>query len=209
MSAKRGEVHPEAYLVKSKIAIEDKLLEFNRPRKEWKLEELAPAVAELDKGGRNYANGKQIFGVASCISCHKFNNEGQDFGPDLTKLDPKEFKTNTDILKHVLEPSLRIEDKYRSYTFNLASGGTLIGMVLEKTPQGDYKVIENPLAKAEAKLVKKDDLDGAPKPSLVSIMPKGLLDKLTKDEILDLLAYVISKGDTKHKLFMGGHGTKH
>ena len=38
-----------------------------------------------------------------------------------------------------------------------------------------------------------------------SPMPKGLLDKLTKDEILDLTAYVWSKADPHHKLFQGHH----
>jgi hypothetical protein len=42
-----------------------------------------------------------------------------------------------------------------------------------------------------------------------SIMPKGLLDKLTREEILDLLAYMWSKGDPKHKLFQGGHDHGH
>ena len=195
---------PEEYVAKEKIAPVDELLKFNRPRTEWKLADLAPTVDELDKGGRSFARGKQIFNVAACISCHKFDNAGQDFGPDLTKLDAKEFQKPADVLKHILEPSLRIEDKYKSYKFDLLAGGTLTGMVLEKTPGGDYKVIENPLAKAESKLIKKDDLDGAPKPSPVSIMPKGLLDKLTKDEILDVLAYVWSKADPKHKYFAGG-----
>jgi hypothetical protein len=36
-------------------------------------------------------------------------------------------------------------------------------------------------------------------------MPKGLLDKLTHEEILDLVAYVYSGGDPKHKVFQGGH----
>jgi len=180
-------------------------LKFNRPRTEWKLADLAPTVDELDKGGRSFARGKQIFNVAACISCHKFDNAGQDFGPDLTKLDTKEFKSPADVLKHLLEPSLRIEDKYKSYKFDLLTGGSFTGMVLEKTPGGDYKVIENPLAKAESRLIKKDDHDGSPKPSPVSIMPTGLLDKLTKDEILDLLAYVWAKADPKHKYFQGGN----
>jgi len=179
-------------------------LKFNRPRTEWKLADLAPTVDELDKGGRSFARGKQIFNVAACVSCHKFDNAGQDFGPDLTKLDAKEFKAPADVLKHLLDPSLRIDDKYKSYKFDLLSGGSFTGMVLEKTKDGDYKVIENPLAKTESRLIKKDDIDGAPKPSPVSIMPKGLLDKLTKDEILDLLAYVWSKADPKHKYFAGG-----
>ena len=48
--------------------------------------------------------------------------------------------------------------------------------------------------------------------SATSIMPKGLLDKLTKEEILDLIAYIAAKGDAKHPLFQGGHehgGHKH
>ena len=39
-------------------------------------------------------------------------------------------------------------------------------------------------------------------------MPKGLLDKLTKDEILDLLAYVWGKADPKAKYF-GDHAHGH
>jgi hypothetical protein len=37
-------------------------------------------------------------------------------------------------------------------------------------------------------------------------MPKGLLDKLTRDEVLDLMAYIVAKGDRKHPAFKGdGH----
>ena len=41
--------------------------------------------------------------------------------------------------------------------------------------------------------------------SPTSIMPKGLLDKLTREEILDLFAYIAAKGDAKSPLFQGGH----
>jgi len=199
---------PEAYLAKNPMPISDELLKFIRPRTEWTFAELAPAASELATGGRSFSHGKQLFTVATCVSCHKFDGQGQDFGPDLTKLDEKVFLKPEDLLKHLLEPSLRIEDKYRSYTFNLETGAVVTGMVLEKSPTGDYKVIENPLAKAEARLIRKADLAEEPKVSAVSIMPKGLLDKLTKDEILDLMAYILAKGDPKHKLFTGGHGHK-
>ena len=56
------------------------------------------------------------------------------------------------------------------------------------------KVIENPLAKAEPMVLKKADIDERTK-SPTSIMPKGLLDKLTREEILDLVAYIAAKGD--------------
>src|SRR5262249_50269725 len=96
---------PEGYLKKNPVPIADKLLEFNRPRKEWKLDELAPAVKTL--AGRSFAAGKQMFTVAACVSCHKLQGVGQEFGPDLMKLDPKTFASATEVLRHVLEPSLK------------------------------------------------------------------------------------------------------
>ena len=47
------------------------------------------------------------------------------------------------------------------------------------------------------------------KKSDTSIMPKGLLDKLTREEILDLVAYVVARGDDHHKLFQGVHEHHH
>ena len=44
------------------------------------------------------------------------------------------------------------------------------------------------------------------KKSPSSIMPKGLLDKLTRDEVLDLLAYVLARGDASAPVFHLGHG---
>ncbi len=73
------------------------------------------------------------------------------------------------------------------------------------------KVIENPLIKAVPVELKKGDIIERAK-SNKSTMPKGLLDKLTRDEILDLLAYVIAKGKKDHPYFKAGghdHGHKH
>ncbi len=45
--------------------------------------------------------------------------------------------------------------------------------------------------------------------SPTSIMPKGLLDKLTSEEILDLIAYIAARGDAKATVFQGGHEHGH
>jgi hypothetical protein len=37
--------------------------------------------------------------------------------------------------------------------------------------------------------------------SKVSLMPEGLLDTLKEDEILDLMAYLLSRGDRNSKMF--------
>jgi putative heme-binding domain-containing protein len=194
----------ETYLAKHPLPIADELLKFNRPRKEWKFEELASAVEQLDHG-RSLSNAKQIFQVASCVSCHKLNGAGTDLGPDLTKLDPK--LKPADILRDILEPSFRINEKYYTYIIETNSGKLITGLILEETPDA-YKVIENPLAKSQPIVIKKSDV-AEKKKSETSIMPKGLLDKLTREEILDLLAYLIARGDEHHKLFQGEHNHGH
>jgi putative heme-binding domain-containing protein len=195
--------NPEGYLAKNKLPIADELLKFNRPRKEWKFDDLAPFAKTLS--GRTFATGKQMFTVAACVSCHKMGGVGQEFGPDLTKLDPK-WKP-ADVLQHILEPSLKIDDKYRTWTFELNSGKQVTGMILEET-KSVVKVIENPLVAAKPIEIKVANIDSRRK-SEVSIMPKGLLDKLTKEEILDLLGYVVAGGDAKNKVFQGGHDHSH
>jgi putative heme-binding domain-containing protein len=193
--------NPEAYLAKKPMTIKDDLLKDRRPRTEWKYDDLAAAARELK--ARSYANGKSMFQVATCISCHKLEGVGQEFGPDLTKLDAK-IQAPEEILRHVLEPSLKIDDKYVVWIFDTKKGVRITGMILEET-KDMVKIIENPLAKAEARVLKKEDIEERMK-SPVSLMPKGLLDKLSRDEILDLIAYVASKGQKDHRLFQAeGH----
>jgi putative heme-binding domain-containing protein len=191
----------EGYLVKHALSPLDPLLKLNRPRKEWKWEELAPAAQQL-ANGRSYANGKQLFEAASCVSCHRLNGVGQEYGPDLTKIDPKQH-TPVEILRDILEPSYRINEKYTTYIFETESGKQLSGLILEETPSS-VKVIENPLLKADPVILKASEI-AERKKSTTSLMPKGLLDKLTREEILDLVSYVTAGGDPTHPLFQGAH----
>ncbi len=82
---------PPGYLASHPLPILDDLLKNNRPRKEWTYDDLVSSVEGLDHG-RSFANGKQMFEVASCVSCHRMNGVGEQVGPDLTQLDPKMTK---------------------------------------------------------------------------------------------------------------------
>ncbi len=191
---------PEGYLAAHPLPIQDELLKFNRPRKEWTFDELAPSLAQLSEE-RSYGNGKQMFTIASCVACHKMNGQGIEFGPDLAKLDPK--LTHADVLREILEPSHKINEKFQPYSFVLDSGKIVTGLILEETPEA-FKVIENPLLSREPTVIPKSSIDEQVK-SKTSIMPQGLLDKLTADEVLDLVAYILAAGNEKHPLFQGGH----
>ncbi len=200
--------NPEGYLAKNPLPIKDELLKYNRPRTEWKLEELVDVVKEMEvKGGRNFANGKQMFTVGTCIACHKFGGQGNEFGPDLTKLDVKVFKSALDVTEHILDPAKRIEDKYAMYRIVLDNEKVITAMIVEEK-DGIVKVIENPLASTKPLELKATEIVERKKLT-TSIMPKGLLDKFTREEILDLLAYVWGKADPKAKYFGEAHDHKH
>ena len=198
--------NPEAYLASHPLEIKDDLLKDRRPRTEWKFDDLAGPVGTLEHG-RSHGNGKQLFQVAGCVACHKLNDVGNVIGPDLAKLDEK-FKP-LDVLNELLDPSARINEKFQSYVFQLDSGRVVTGLILEETPEL-IKVIENPLASATPIEIKPSEVEQRLK-STSSIMPKGLLDKLSREEILDLIAYVLARGQAEHMLFKdaGGHGHGH
>jgi putative heme-binding domain-containing protein len=180
------------------------MLENIRPRTEWKLEDLAPDLEHLAHG-RSFGSGKQMFQVANCVACHKLNGTGNAFGPDLAQLDPK-FQP-ADILKELIDPSARINEKFQTQVFVTDAGKTVSGLVVEEGPE-TLKVIENPLAATEPVVLQRGDIVERQK-SPTSIMPKGLLDKLSREEILDLIAYVYARGNERHTLYAEGGGHAH
>ena len=193
--------NPAAYLAAHPLPVQDQLLKSSSRGREWKVEELIAEVRELPMG-RSFEVGFASFKVANCVACHKLNNEGQVFGPDLAKLDAKKQKTDH-ILQSIIDPSKVIDEKFQSYTFVLDSGKTITGMIMEETPDV-VKVVIDPLSKNRPTVLKKDEIEFRKK-STVSIMPKGMVNKLSREEILDLIAFVFARGDKKHMLFKGHH----
>ena len=103
----------------------------------------------------------------------------------------------------MLEPSKEIDDKFASYAFLMASGKVVTGMIVEESPEV-VKVVIDPVAKASPTILPVSEIE-ARKKSPVSMMPKGVLDRLSREEILDLIAYVFAAGNPKHELFESHH----
>lgn len=195
------EAKPAEYLAANPLPIADELLKSIGRNTEWKYDDLIADVKKLQHG-RSFEVGKNLFKVANCVGCHKLNNEGRELGPDLTKIDPKNHNYEH-LLRSVVEPSKEIAEKYQSYTFVMDSGKVVAGMIVEETPT-EVKVLADPLAKGDPAILLKEEIETRTK-SPVSIMPLGLLNKLTREEILDLVAYVYAKGDKKNMLFGEHH----
>ncbi|MEZ6129958.1 MAG: PA14 domain-containing protein [Planctomycetaceae bacterium] len=195
------EADPAGYLAANKLETKDEMLSYLGRNTEWKLADLSDEVLHLEHRSNSFDVGEKLFTVASCIGCHKMNGKGANVGPDLTQL-PPEYQP-VDVLQHMLEPSKKIDKKYQAYTFVMTSGKVLVGQIV-KEDGNNLHVLDNPTAPDKLRILNKDDIDEQ-EPSTVSIMPQGVLNKLTQEEILDLLAYVVSKGDRKSKLFSEHH----
>lgn len=106
-------------------------------------------------------------------------------------------------LRHVLDPSLRVEDKYATYRLLKTDDMVVTGMILSEK-DGVVRVIENLLAAATPKKLNAADVAGRTR-ATTSMMPRGLLDRPSRAEVLDLIAYVRSGADARHRLFQSGH----
>jgi putative heme-binding domain-containing protein len=203
-SLKEYEADPAAYLARKEMEVKDELLNFLARDYEWKIDELLESIKPLE-GGRSFEVGQNAFKFATCIACHRINNEGHEIGPDLAKLEPAK-RDPEHVLRSLLLPSEKIDEKFQSYVFELDSGKIVTGMILEETPDV-LKIIDNPAAPTRPLVLKKSQIEQQRK-SPVSLMPLGLLNRLTREEILDLVAFLVAGGDKKHALF-GEHGHGH
>ena len=191
------EADSAAYLAANKLEMKDDMLKYLGRNTDWQLDDLKGDVMHLAHRANHFEVGQQLFKAAACIGCHKLNNQGNNIGPDLTKLPPEYSKV--DVLEHLLNPSKKIDKKYQSNIIELTSGKVLTGLVTEETDD-TIKLIDNPATPEKITTISKAEIESRT-PSDVSIMPKGVLNKLTREEIFDLLAFVLGGGDKKNALF--------
>ena len=162
----------------------------------WTLEELT-AAANTGMKGRSFANGRKMFAAAGCFTCHRFGNEGGMTGPDLTLAGGR--YNARDLLDNILNPSKEINEQFVPTVLTKQDGTQIIGTIVNLNnasvtvntdPSDPWQLVE--VNRVTVKSIE---------PSKVSLMPPGLLNLLTKEEVLDLTAYVLSGGDAKNAMF--------
>jgi putative heme-binding domain-containing protein len=166
------------------------------PGRDWKLDTLVK-FAEPKLKGRNFKNGQKMYAAARCIVCHRFNGEGGATGPDLSQVAGR-FNLR-DLCESIVEPSKVVSDQYRASVVTTESGKVYTGRIVNET-KDKLTILLDPEDATKAAEIKKSDVEEV-KPSLVSVMPEGLLKPLNEDEVLDLLAYLLSRGDPNNPMF--------
>ncbi len=163
--------------------------------KEWSVDELL-ASTETPKPA-DFANGKKLFAVAQCYQCHRFAGQGGIQGPDLTGAGGR-FSAR-DLLVAIVEPNKEISDQYQATQFLLEDDSVVTGRVANMN--GDrLSIATNMLDPERFTSIKRSDIVET-KPSPVSMMPGGLLNTLTADEVHDLITYLRSGGRPDSPLY--------
>jgi putative heme-binding domain-containing protein len=155
---------------------------------------------QADGQPRDYERGKSMFAAAMCGRCHTLGAEGRPFGPDLTNVSSR--FNRRDLLEAILEPSKFVAENFRNVIVTTKDGDAHSGQVVL---EGDYRLatlrlVTDPLQPFKVTEIPKPDIV-THRESEVSPMPEGLLDSLTREEILDLLAYVEAGGNAAHPVF--------
>ncbi|MCP4782484.1 MAG: DUF1080 domain-containing protein [Fuerstiella sp.] len=166
------------------------------PGKDWSLDEVR-TLAKSGLTNRSFANGQKMFAATRCILCHRFAGDGGATGPDLTQL---AGRFNIDALTEAtLDPSKVISDQYKASTVVTTAGKSVSGRIVSENDE-QISVLTDPEDSTRVEDIRKADIDEI-LASKTSIMPGDLLKPLNQDEVLDLLAYLLSRGDEKNQMF--------
>jgi putative heme-binding domain-containing protein len=128
--------------------------------------------------------GQQLFATI-CITCHRHGQLGVDVGPPLSdvKVKPPEA-----LLSDILDPNRMFEARWSAYTIETKDGRTLAGLIQSET--ADALVLAMPggaketISRSAIKDMKSLDR---------TLMPNGLEAAISKEQMSDLLAFLLGK----------------
>jgi putative heme-binding domain-containing protein len=166
------------------------------PGQDWVVD-TAMVFVKNGLSNRNFDRGKAMFIASMCGSCHTIKGEGGTVGPDLTQLGNR--FSYRDMLESIIEPSKTISDQFAATVFFLHDGGSIVGRLMNQDAD-NYYVSQNPFAPQTLKTVPKKDV-ARTRLSETSIMPPGLINQLSGEELADLLAYLKAGGNKQDSIF--------
>jgi putative heme-binding domain-containing protein len=140
------------------------------------LAELKPG--EVRRGQLVFNNAK-----AQCIACHKMGYVGGTVGPDLTRIGG--IRTERDLLEAIVFPSASFVRSYESVRVVTTDERTFNGILKKDAPDEIIIVVA---ADKEERVARADVASITP--SSVSLMPSGLDQQLTPQDLADLVAFL-------------------
>jgi putative membrane-bound dehydrogenase-like protein len=145
-----------------------------------RLDEVLATIA-----GGDIRRGQAVFNSpkVACLSCHSIGYLGGKIGPDLTRIG--QVRSERDLLEAILFPSASFARGYEPVVVTTQAGQTYTGLL--RNELSDAIVLVSG-AGAETRIARADIADM--QPGTVSIMPPGLADQLSRQELADLVAFL-------------------
>ncbi|MBL8856567.1 MAG: HEAT repeat domain-containing protein [Planctomycetaceae bacterium] len=139
-------------------------------------------LAKLPEG--NALDGLQVFrsSKALCSACHRLGYVGGELGPELSTIGSS--RTRAALLEAILFPNARLEQGYRTTKYLTTGGQAYTGIVVRPLDSESFLLQTG----AEQTVVLRHDEIEIQEPGTVSIMPSGIADVLSPQELADLLA---------------------
>jgi putative heme-binding domain-containing protein len=170
------------------------------PGQTWTVKSALTAVNKVKLRKRNFKNGQNLFFSTACAACHRLGGFGGAIGPDLTSAGGKLDLKN--LLETIIEPSKAISDQFGSSMVSRKTGPMLTGLVVDNDPNnadGTLLVFTHDPKAKPVKVAKADVKSVTASP--VSQMPPGLINSLNENELADLVAYLLSGGNNRHRVY--------
>ncbi|MED5470413.1 MAG: hypothetical protein VX577_01605 [Verrucomicrobiota bacterium] len=143
-----------------------------------------PAIKDLVSLRGNVKKGELVY-LRACFTCHKVGEKGIDFGPALTEIGDKLAREAMYV--SIISPSQAISFGYEGFTVKTKAGATLIGYIVSDADNELTMKVPGGAAVS----TKKSEIESRV-PLDVSLMPSGLVATMTKDELVDLIEYLMS-----------------
>ena len=140
-------------------------------------------IAELEGG--SWGRGHRLFHSeqVGCFKCHLANEQGHSIGPDLRNLVHRDYAS---VMRDIVDPSFAINPDYIGHLVALDDGRVLTGVL---RTEGGQLILGNDQGISER--LEADRIERM-QPASVSVMPKGLFDKLDESQRRDLMTYLLS-----------------
>ncbi len=183
----------------------------------WKYDDLSYSLELVSsprfKLERDFNRGKQMFQKGQCYNCHYMYDKGGNFGPDLTTAG-NSFSAE-DLLTAILEPSKDISSRFQATKFILKSDDFIVGRVVNENK--DNYILQLGYEPSNTEELFKKEVKSS-EASDISEMPKGLINTMNREEVLDLLYFIIelagrNKGESQvaiheeKSIFLNGDST--
>lgn len=161
----------------------EKLWGVSRETAADKLKEIAAFKKLIQtKGYGDVGRGRGVFSK-TCQQCHTLFDTGGKVGPDITGSNRADLDY---ILQNIIDPNAVIPNDYRTSTLETKDDRVITGIVTRQDDNAVTIVIPN-----DTLTIPRGDIQSLTQGE-ISMMPEGLLQSLSQDDVRDLLAYLKS-----------------